>query len=83
MLSHFHHGRGEVALRSGVHMGLSTSSWSCRRLSPSLLFGFVMVQFLHNNRMLAVAAGGLCTLAAALLMQQHVEDPLTASIANL
>jgi maltose/moltooligosaccharide transporter len=36
----------------------------------SLLFGWVMNNLLNNNRILAVGAGGLFMIAAAMLMQR-------------
>ena len=40
----------------------------------SLLFGWVMSHLLNNNRILAVGAGGLFMIVAAILMQR-VHDP--------
>ena len=68
--------------RTGVYMGIFNFFVVVPEILASLFFGFVMVHLLHNNRMLAVVAGGLCMLAAAALMQR-VEDPLTLSIADV
>jgi maltose/moltooligosaccharide transporter len=40
----------------------------------SLFFGWVMNHLLNNNRILAVGAGGLFMIGAAILMQR-VHDP--------
>ncbi len=47
----------------------------------SLFFGLIMSHLLHNNRIYAIAAGGICMLLAALLMQR-VTDPQTLSVAD-
>ena len=48
----------------------------------SLFFGFIMIHFPHNNRILAVVAGGICMLIAALLMLR-VSDPRTMSVMDI
>jgi maltose/moltooligosaccharide transporter len=48
----------------------------------SLFFGWVMTHFLHNNRIYAIIAGGVCMLIAAGLMQR-VTDPRTLSVQDL
>ena len=65
--------------RTGVYMGIFNFFVVIPEILASLFFGFIMVHFLHNNRILAVVAGGVCMLAAAVLMQR-VDDPLTMSI---
>jgi maltose/moltooligosaccharide transporter len=68
--------------RIGVYMGIFNFFVVVPEILASLFFGFIMVHFLHNNRMLAIAAGGVSMLVAALLMQR-VEDPLTISIMDI
>lgn len=68
--------------RIGVYMGIFNFFVVVPEILASLFFGFIMVHFLHNNRMLAVVAGGVSMLVAALLMQR-VEDPLTISIMDI
>jgi maltose/moltooligosaccharide transporter len=68
--------------RIGVYMGIFNFFVVVPEILASLFFGFIMVHFLHNNRMLAVVAGGVCMLIAALLMQR-VEDPLTMSVTDI
>jgi maltose/moltooligosaccharide transporter len=68
--------------RTGVYMGIFNFFVVVPEILASLFFGFVMVHFLHNNRMLAVVAGGVCMLVAAVLMQR-VEDPLTISVMDI
>ena len=67
--------------RTGVYMGIFNFFVVVPEIPASLFFGFVIIHFLHSNRMLAVVAGGVCMLAAAILMRR-VEDPLTMSIAD-
>jgi maltose/moltooligosaccharide transporter len=68
--------------RTGVYMGIFNFFVVVPEILASLFFGFIMVHFLHNNRMLAVVAGGVSMLVAALLMQR-VEDPLTISVMDI
>jgi maltose/moltooligosaccharide transporter len=68
--------------RTGVYMGIFNFFVVVPEILASLFFGFIMVHFLHNNRMLAVVAGGVCMLAAAVCMQR-VEDPLTISVMDV
>jgi maltose/moltooligosaccharide transporter len=68
--------------RIGVYMGIFNFFVVVPEILASLFFGFIMVHFLHNNRMLAVVAGGVSMLVAALLMQR-VEDPLTISVMEI
>ena len=65
--------------RTGVYMGIFNFFVVVPEILASLFFGFIMVHFLHNNRMLAVVAGGVCMLVAALLMQR-VRDTQTLSM---
>src|ERR1700733_2346344 len=68
--------------RIGVYMGIFNFFVVVPEILAALFFGFIMVHFLHNNRMLAVVAGGVCMFIAALLMQR-VEDPLTISVMDV
>lgn len=68
--------------KTGVYMGIFNFFVVVPEIVASLFFGFIMIHFLHNNRMLAVVAGGVCMLIAALLMQR-VTDPQTLSIADI
>lgn len=68
--------------RTGVYMGIFNFFVVVPEIVASLFFGFIMIHFLHNNRILAVVAGGVCMLIAALLMQR-VQDPQTLSVADI
>lgn len=65
--------------RTGVYMGIFNFFIVIPEILASLFFGFIMLHVLHNNRMVAIAAGGAFLLIAALLMQR-VEDPKTLSL---
>lgn len=67
--------------QTGVYMGIFNFFVVLPEILASLFFGLVMVHLLHNNRMYAIAAGGVCMLAAAALMQR-VDDPQTLSVAD-
>lgn len=66
----------------GIYMGIFNFFVVLPEILASLLFGTVMNLFFHNNRMVAVAAGGVCMLIAAALMLR-VEDPQTLSVASV
>ena len=68
--------------RTGVYMGIFNFFVVVPEIVASLFFGFIMIHFLHNNRMLAVVAGGVCMLIAALLMLR-VRDPRTMSVMDI
>jgi maltose/moltooligosaccharide transporter len=68
--------------RTGVYMGIFNFFVVVPEIVASLFFGFIMIHFLHNNRILAVVAGGVCMLIAALLMQR-VQDPRTLSVMDV
>jgi maltose/moltooligosaccharide transporter len=59
---------------TGVYMGIFNFFIVIPEIMASLLFGWVMNNLLNNNRILAVCAGGLFMIAAAILMQR-VHDP--------
>ena len=68
--------------RTGVYMGIFNFFVVIPEILAALFFGLIMVHFLHNNRMLAVVAGGFCMLLAAFLMQR-VDDPQTISVMDV
>ena len=68
--------------RTGVYMGIFNFFVVVPEIVASLFFGYIMFHFLHNNRILAVVAGGVCMLIAAALMQR-VQDPQTMSIMDI
>ncbi|HZQ71040.1 MAG TPA: MFS transporter [Terriglobales bacterium] len=64
--------------KTGVYMGIFNFFIVIPEITASLLFGWVMLHLLHNNRLSAVIAGGVFMLIAAILMQrvQDVDEPL-------
>lgn len=68
--------------RTGVYMGIFNFFVVVPEIVASLVFGYIVLHVLHNNRMYAVASGGICLLIAAVLMQR-VHDPQTQSIQEL
>jgi len=60
--------------KTGVYMGIFNFFIVTPEIIASLFFGWVMNHLLHNNRLIAVVAGGCFMLVAALLMQ-GVFDP--------
>ncbi len=68
--------------RTGVYMGIFNFFIVTPEILASLFFGWIMNRFLHNNRILAIIAGGVFMLTAAILMQR-VKDPRTKSIQAL
>jgi len=65
--------------RTGVYMGIFNFFIVTPEILASLFFGWIMIHFLHNNRMDAVLAGGLFLFLAAAMMQR-VTDPRTLSV---
>ena len=65
--------------RTGVYMGIFNFFIVTPEIIASLAFGWVMLHWLHNNRLYAVIAGGGFMIVAALLMQR-VHDPLDAQV---
>ena len=65
--------------RVGVYMGIFNFFVVMPEILASLFFGLIMSHMLHNNRIYAIAAGGVFLLMAALLMQR-VADPQTRSV---
>ncbi len=68
--------------RTGVYMGLFNFFVVVPQILSALVFGYIVLHVLHNNRMLAVACGGACMLLAAVLMQR-VTDPQTLSVMDV
>ena len=68
--------------RTGVYMGIFNFFVVTPEILASLFFGWIMTHFLHNNRIYAIIAGGLCMLLAAALMQR-VTDPRTLSVQDI
>jgi maltose/moltooligosaccharide transporter len=60
--------------KTGVYMGIFNFFIVIPEITASLLFGWVMAHWLHNNRLAAVVAGGIFMLLAAALTQR-VEEP--------
>lgn len=60
--------------KTGVYMGIFNFFIVLPEIVVSLLFGWVMLHVLNNNRLAAVVAGGVFLAIAALLMQR-VDDP--------
>ena len=68
--------------RIGVYMGIFNFFVVVPEIVSALVFGYVVLHVFHNDRMVAVASGGVCMLIAALLMQR-VKDPQTLSVADI
>jgi maltose/moltooligosaccharide transporter len=68
--------------RTGVYMGIFNFFIVTPEILASLLFGWIMIHLLHNNRIYAVVAGGVFMMIAAILMQR-VKDPQTLSVQNI
>ncbi len=69
------------AEKTGVFMGIFNFFITIPEITASLLFGWVMLHLLHNNRLAAVVAGGLFLIVAALLMYRVI-DVATAKSAE-
>ena len=59
--------------KTGVYMGIFNFFIVLPEIIASLFFGWVMLHVLHNNRLMAVIAGGVFMGVAALLMQRVVD----------
>ena len=68
--------------RIGVYMGIFNFFVVVPEILSSLVFGWVVLHLLRNDRMLAVAVGGVCMLIAALLMLR-VRDPQTLTLSDV
>jgi maltose/moltooligosaccharide transporter len=62
------------AEKTGVYMGIFNFFIVIPEILASLFFGWIMNHLLNNNRILAVVAGGVFMIIAAILMQR-VMDP--------
>ena len=65
--------------KTGVYMGIFNFFIVIPEILASLFFGWIMSHLLNNNRILAVVAGGVFMIIAALLMQR-VLDPGEANL---
>ena len=61
------------AEKTGVYMGIFNFFITIPEITASLFFGWVMLHLLHNNRLVAVLAGGVFLILAALLMKRVVD----------
>ena len=68
--------------RIGVYMGIFNFFVVVPEILSALVFGYIVLHVLHNNRMMAVACGGVCMLLAAVFMQR-VTDPQTVSVMDV
>jgi len=64
------------AEKMGVYMGIFNFFITIPEITASLLFGWVMLHLLHNNRLAAVLAGGFFLILAAVLMKRVVDVAL-------
>jgi maltose/moltooligosaccharide transporter len=67
---------------TGVYMGIFNFFVVIPEILTSLFFGWIMIHFLHNNRLYAVVGGGLFLFVAAALMTR-VTDPQTVSLQDI
>lgn len=70
------------AERTGVYMGIFNFFVVIPEILTSLFFGWIMVHWLHSNRLYAIVGGGLFMFVAAALMTR-VTDPKTISLQEL
>ncbi len=56
--------------KTGIYMGIFNFAIVLPEIIASLVFGWVMANVLHNNRVLAVMAGGVFMIVAAALMSR-------------
>lgn len=68
--------------KTGVYMGIFNFFIVTPEILASLFFGWIMIHFLHNNRIYAIIAGGVFMLIAAALMQR-VTDQRTLSVQDV
>jgi maltose/moltooligosaccharide transporter len=59
--------------KTGVYMGIFNFFIVIPEIVASLFFGWIMNHLLNNNRTLAVVAGGVFMIVAAILMQRVVD----------
>ncbi|MBS1877101.1 MAG: MFS transporter [Acidobacteria bacterium] len=60
--------------KTGIYMGIFNFAIVTPEIIASLVFGWVMANVLHNDRVLAVMAGGLFMILAAALMSRVRDD---------
>jgi len=60
--------------KTGVYMGIFNFFIVLPEIIASLVFGWVMIHLLNNNRIAAVVMGGIFLVIAAILMQRIKED---------
>jgi maltose/moltooligosaccharide transporter len=65
--------------KTGVYMGIFNFFIVIPEILASLFFGWIMNHWLHNNRSMAVAFGGVFLLIAAVLMRR-VYDPAAVQL---
>ena len=70
------------ANRMGVYMGFFNFFVVVPEILSALVFGTVVRVLLHNDRMLAVGAGGVAMLLAAMMLQT-VQDPQTITLQDV
>jgi len=63
--------------KTGVYMGIFNFFIVLPEIVASLVFGWVMLNLLDNNRLAAVVAGGACLLIAAALMLRVKDEERT------
>ncbi len=68
--------------RMGVYMGIFNFFVVIPEILSALVFGSIVRVFLHNDRMLAVGAGGVAMLLAAIMLQR-VRDPQTLTLQDI
>ena len=64
------------AEKTGVYMGIFNFFITIPEIVAALLFGWVLLHLLHNNRLAAVLAGGVFLILASLLMKRVVDVSL-------
>lgn len=70
------------AQRVGVYMGIFNFFIVLPEISIALGFGWVMKNWLHNNRLSAILIGGAFMLLAAIFMQRVKEASLSSQMAG-
>ena len=62
------------AEKTGVYMGIFNFFIVLPEIAASLAFGWIMLHLFNNDRLMAVIAGGLCMIVAALLTLRVKEN---------
>ena len=68
--------------RTGVYMGIFNFFVVVPEIVSALVFGWIVLHLFHNDRMIAVATGGVCLLIAVALLTR-VKDPVTLSLQHV